>query len=139
MIRTIQADAIADTVAKLCVTACTVLPAPVRELLQQAQLREPYAPAKESLSLVCENCRLAQEGKVPLCQDTGMTVVVAEIGQDVHIEGGALEDAVNRGVRRGYTEGYLRKSVVRDPFDRVNTGDNTPAALHVKLVPGDSI
>lgn len=139
MIRTIQADTIADAVANLCVTACTVLPKPVRALLEQAREGEPYAPARESLALVCENCRIAEQGGIPICQDTGMTVVIAEIGQDVHIGGGLLADAVNRGVRRGYTEGYLRKSVVRDPFDRVNTGDNTPAALHVKLVPGDKL
>ena len=139
MIRTIQADTIADAVAKLCVTACTVLPKPVRTLLEQAREGEPYAPAKESLALVCENCELAERGGVPICQDTGMTVVIAEIGQDVHIEGGSFEDAVNRGVHKGYTEGYLRKSVVADPFNRVNTGDNTPAALHVKLVPGDKL
>ncbi len=139
MIRTIQADAITQTVAALCTKACTVLPAPVRALLEQAKQREPYAPAQESLALVCKNCNMAQDGGIPICQDTGMTVVIAEIGQDVHIEGGTLQEAVNSGVRKGYTEGYLRKSVVRDPFDRVNTGDNTPAALHVKLVAGDTL
>jgi fumarate hydratase subunit alpha len=139
MIRTIQADTIADAVAKLCVTACTVLPEPVRRLLENARLREPYAPARESLSLVCENCKIAQKEGIPICQDTGMTVVIAEIGQDVHIGGGSLEDAVNRGVHRGYMEGYLRKSVVRGPFDRRNTGDNTPAVLHAKLVAGDKL
>ncbi|HPJ03381.1 MAG TPA: fumarate hydratase [Candidatus Limiplasma sp.] len=137
--RTIQADAIAQKVAELCVTACTVLPKPVRALLEQAQISEPYAPARESLSLVCENCKIAEQNGIPICQDTGMTVVIAEVGQDVHIEGGTLEDAVNCGVRKGYMEGYLRKSVVADPFNRVNTGDNTPAALHVKLVAGDRI
>ena len=139
MIRTIQADTIAQKVAELCVAACTVLPKPVRALLEQAQMSEPYAPARESLSLVCENCKIAEQNGIPICQDTGVTVVIAEVGQDVHIEGGTLEDAVNRGVRKGYTEGYLRKSVVSDPFNRVNTGDNTPAALHVKLVAGDGI
>ena len=139
MIRTIHADQIADCVAGLCVEACTVLPAQVRELLKEAQAREPFAPARESLALVCENCAVAEQTKTPICQDTGMAVVIAEVGQVAHIEGGLLEDAVNRGVRRGYTEGYLRKSVVRDPFDRVNTGDNTPAVLHVKLVAGDRI
>jgi fumarate hydratase subunit alpha len=139
MIRTIQADEIADCVAELCVTACTALPKQVRTLLEQARQREPYAPARESLALVCENYNIAERSGIPICQDTGMTVVIAEVGQDVHIEGGTLLDAVNRGVRRGYTDGYLRKSVVRGPFDRVNTGDNTPAVLHVKLVPGDKL
>jgi fumarate hydratase subunit alpha len=137
--RTIHADQIADCVARLCIEACTVLPAQVRALLKEAQRREPFAPARESLALVCENCRIAEQGRIPICQDTGMAVVIAEVGQDAHIEGGLLADAVNRGVRRGYTEGWLRKSVVRGPFDRVNTGDNTPAVLHVKLVAGDRI
>lgn len=139
MIRTIHAERIADCVAELCISACTVLPRQVRALLEEARLREPFAPARESLSLICENCAIAEQGGIPICQDTGMTVVLAEIGQDAHIEGGTLEEAVNRGVHRGYTEGYLRKSVVRGPFDRVNTGDNTPAALHVRLAAGDRI
>jgi fumarate hydratase subunit alpha len=139
MIRTIHADRIADCVTKLCVEACTVLPKQVRLFLEKAQRDEPYAPARESLALVCENCKIAEQSQIPICQDTGVTVVIAELGQDVHIEGGTLEDAVNRGVRRGYTDGYLRKSVVRGPFDRVNTGDNTPAALYVRLVQGDKI
>ena len=137
--KTIHADQIADCVARLCVEACTVLPRQVQALLKQAQAAEPYEPARESLALVCENCRIAEQSSIPICQDTGMTVVLAEVGQDVHIMGGTLTDAVNRGVRKGYTDGYLRKSVVRDPFDRVNTGDNTPAVLHVSLVAGDQI
>ncbi len=139
MIRTIHTDQITECVARLCVEACTLLPAQVRALLEEALRREPYPPARESLALVCENCRVAARDGIPVCQDTGMTVVIAELGQDVHIEGGLLEDAVNRGVRKGYTEGYLRKSVVRGPFDRVNTGDNTPAVLHVKLTAGDKL
>ncbi len=105
----------------------------------EAERREPFVPARESLALVCENCRIAEREQIPICQDTGMAVVLAEVGQDVHIQGGLLSDAVNRGVRRGYTQGYLRKSVVRGPFDRVNTGDNTPAVLHVRLTEGDQI
>jgi fumarate hydratase subunit alpha len=139
MSRTIHTEQIVECVARLCVEACTVLPAQVRVLLEEARQREPYPPAQESLALVCENCRIAAREGIPVCQDTGMTVVIAELGQDVHIEGGLLEDAVNRGVRRGYTEGYLRKSVVRGPFDRVNTDDNTPAVLHVKLTEGDQL
>ena len=137
--RTIHVDRIAESVAGLCIKACTVLPAQVRTLLEAAQQSEPYPPARESLALVCDNCRLAEQTQIPICQDTGMTVVLCELGQDVHIEGGLLEDAVNRGVSSGYTQGYLRKSVVRGPFDRVNTGDNTPAVLHVRLVAGDRL
>ena len=137
--RTIHVDRIAESVAGLCIKACTVLPAQVRTLLEAAQQSEPYQPARESLALMCDNCRIAEQTQIPICQDTGMTVVLCELGQDVHIEGGLLEDAVNRGVSRGYTQGYLRKSVVRDPFDRVNTGDNTPAVLHVRLVTGDRL
>lgn len=92
---------------------------------------------KEILNTLMENARIAREGNDPICQDTGMTVVFVTIGQDVHIEGGSLEDAVNEGVRRGYEKGYLRKSVVKDPLDRVNTKDNTPAVIHYELVPGD--
>ena len=138
-IKTIYTEQIADCIAKLCVEACTVLPPQVRALLRDAQQREPFAPARESITLVCENCRIAEQTRIPICQDTGMTVVLADVGQDVHIEGGTLEDAVNQGVRKGYGEGYLRKSVVSDPLNRKNTGDNTPAALHVRLVQGDRI
>ena len=137
--KTIHAEQIAECVAMLCVEACTVLPPQVRALLAEAERSEPYAPAKESLRLIAENAGIARRDMIPICQDTGMTVVIAEVGQDVHIEGGLLSDAVDRGVRKGYEEGYLRKSVVRGPFNRVNTGDNTPAALHVTLVEGDRI
>ena len=137
--KTIHSEQIADCIAGLCIQACTVLPPQVRTLLENAKQREPFIPAKESLALICENCRIAEQSQIPICQDTGMTVVLAEVGQDVHIQGDTLEDAVNRGVRKGYTEGYLRKSVVRDPLSRVNTGDNTPAVLHVRLVKGDRI
>ncbi len=138
-IKTIYAEQIADCVAALCVEACTVLPPQVRTLLQDARQREPFAPAQESLALVCENSRIAELTQIPICQDTGMAVVLADVGQDVHIVGGTLEDAVNAGVHKGYTEGYLRKSVVGDPLIRKNTGDNTPAVLHVRLVEGDRI
>ena len=137
--RTIHANQIADCIAKLCVEACTILPPQVCTLLSDAQKSEPYAPAQESLKLVCENCQIAKREGIPICQDTGMTVVFAEVGQDVHIKGDMLEDAVNQGVRKGYTEGYLRKSVVSDPLSRVNTANNTPAVLHVKLVKGDRL
>lgn len=137
--REIPFSAIADAVARLCVEACTQLPAQVDALLNDACRREPFPPAKSTLSLICENARVARETGVPICQDTGMAVVYAEVGQDAHITGGLLEDAVNQGVARGYTDGYLRKSIVRDPIRRGNTGDNTPAVLHVRLTAGDRI
>lgn len=138
-IRTIQSSEITDCVARLCTQACTVLPAPVCAFTQAALQTEPYAPAREVLALMQQNAEIAAADGVPICQDTGMAVVFAEVGQDVHIEGGLLSDAVNAGVSRGYTEGYLRKSVIGDPIRRGNTGDNTPAVLHTKLVAGDRI
>lgn len=138
-IRTIEASQIADAVRALCIEACTRLPQSVRGLLQDACGQEPFPPAKETLGLICQNADIAADGGVPICQDTGMAVVYADVGQDVHIVGGLLSDAVNEGVARGYTDGYLRKSIVRDPIRRGNTGDNTPAVLHVRLVEGDRI
>jgi len=139
LIRTLTSEKIADCVARLCVQACTQLPAPVCAFMADARAAETYPPAKETLDLIAQNAKIAAEEHVPICQDTGMAVVFAELGQDVHIEGLALEDAVNAGVARGYTEGWLRKSVVRDPIRRGNTGDNTPAVLHVRLTPGDRL
>ena len=137
--RDIPCEAIADAVARLCVQACTQLPPQVDALLNGACRLEPFPPARDPLSLFCENARIARETDVPICQDTGMAVVYAEVGQDAHITGGLLEDAVNQGVTRGYTDGYLRKSIVRDPIRRGNTGDNTPAVLHVRLTAGDRV
>ena len=138
-IRIIEASQISDAVRDLCIEACTRLPQSVRQLLDSARRDEPFAPAQEMLDLICKNADIAADTGVPICQDTGMAVVYAEVGQDVHITGGLLEDAVNEGVARGYTEGYLRKSIVRDPIRRGNTGDNTPAVLHVRLVAGDRL
>lgn len=138
-IRTLTSEAIADCVARLCVRACTVLPRPVRGLLDTAAQAEPFPPAREVLELIRRNAAIAEEQQVPICQDTGMTVVFAEVGQDVHITGDTLQNAVNAGVARGYAEGWLRKSVVIDPIRRGNTGDNTPAVLHITLVAGDRL
>ncbi|MBR4068718.1 MAG: fumarate hydratase [Clostridia bacterium] len=137
--RTIEAALIADTVRELCIKACTRLPGSVCALLDAARADEPFPPAQETLDLIIRNAGIAADTNVPICQDTGMAVVYADVGQDVHIVGGLLEDAVNEGVARGYTDGYLRKSIVRDPIRRGNTGDNTPAVLHTRLVPGDRI
>ena len=137
--RIISSEQITDSIARLCIESCTVLPSPVATLLRDADAIEPFEPARDVLSLIRKNAAIAAEGRVPICQDTGMAVVFAEVGQDVRITGDTLENAVNAGVARGYTDGYLRKSIVRDPLRRENTGDNTPAVLHVRLVPGDRL
>lgn len=136
--RNIDAKLIEDTVARLCIEANLRLPDDVVSAIECAEIKEPWDGAKRILSLLGDNVRIAEEKTLPMCQDTGMACVFLELGQDVHIDGD-LEEAVNNGVRRGYGEGYLRKSVVCDPLRRINTGDNTPALLSVKLVPGESL
>lgn len=136
--RTISAQQITDTVARLCIEANTRLPRDVQEALDKARAEEPWPLAKNTLDLLWSNLAAAKEEDLPICQDTGMACVFLEIGQEVHIAGD-LKAAVQEGVRRGYAAGWLRKSVVRDPFDRVNTGDNTPAMLYFDLVPGEQI
>ena len=134
--RTIQAAALTDAVAKLCIQANTHLPGDIIAALDATRQNEPWPLAKETLGLLWENMELAEEKNLPVCQDTGMACVFVELGQDVHIEGN-FEEAIHLGVRKGYGEGYLRKSIVGDPLRRVNTEDNTPAAITVRLVPGD--
>lgn len=136
--RNIDAKLIEDTVARLCIEANLCLPDDVTAAIERAEKEEPWGGAKKILSLLGDNVRIASEKMLPVCQDTGMACVFLELGQDVHIDGN-IEEAVNNGVRRGYGDGYLRKSVVCDPLRRVNTGDNTPALLSVKLVPGESL
>lgn len=136
--RTIRAREITDAVAALCVPANNTLPADVAAALRAARASEPWPLAKQVLGTLCDNLDAAARTGLPVCQDTGMACVFCEVGQDVHIEGD-FEAAVNAGVARGYTEGYLRKSVVADPIRRGNTGDNTPAVLTVRLVPGDRL
>lgn len=136
--RTVSAAEIRDAVARLCVEANRKLPRDMECALRSARESEPWPLAKETLGTLCENLEAAARTGLPICQDTGMACVFAEIGQDVHIEGD-FEAAVNEGVAKGYTEGLLRKSVVRDPIRRGNTGDNTPAVLNVRLVPGDKV
>ena len=136
--RQISAQQITDTVAKLCIEANCHLSSDIKDRLSGMYEQESWPQAKEILGRIIENYGIADRENVPICQDTGMACVFLKIGQEVHIDGD-LTDAVNEGVRRGYGEGYLRKSVVRDPLDRVNTGDNTPAMLYTELVPGDKI
>ena len=136
--REIAASAIADAVADLCVRANTELPDDVACAMRRARETETWAPACGILDILRENADIAKREHMPICQDTGMAVVFADVGQDAHISGD-FEAAVHEGVRRGYMEGLLRKSVVGDPLRRVNTGDNTPAILHTRLVPGDRL
>ena len=136
--KNIDAKVIEDTVARLCIEANLRLPPDVINAIESAEKAEPWDGAKRILSLLGDNVRIASEKTLPVCQDTGMACVFVELGQDVHIDGD-FEEAVNNGVRRGYGEGYLRKSVVCDPLRRVNNGDNTPALLTVKLTRGDKM
>ena len=136
--REVNAQIITDTVARLCIEANCHLSGDIKERLDCMYARETWPQAKEILGRIIENYGIADRENVPVCQDTGVACVFLKIGQEVHINGN-LTDAVNEGVRRGYGEGYLRKSVVRDPLDRVNTGDNTPAMLYTELVAGDRI
>lgn len=136
--REINAETITEAVAELAVEANCRLPGDVKERIEQARANEPWPTACGILDKIIENYGIADENFVPICQDTGVCCVFLKIGQDVHITGD-LRKAVDEGVRKGYGEGYLRKSVVRDPLRRVNTGDNTPAMLYTEIVPGDKI
>ncbi|MFB0920852.1 MAG: fumarate hydratase [Oscillospiraceae bacterium] len=137
--REINCKKITETVALLCVSANTVLPEDIRALLSRAEKAEKSPAGIDVLRDLREKYVLAEREKLTICQDTGMAVVFAELGQDVHITGGYYEDAINEGVRQGYETGFLRKSVVGDPLQRENTGDNTPAVIHTRVVPGDSL
>lgn len=139
MIREISVKTVADAVCELCIQANHFLPPDMRDALARAAERETSPLAGRILAQLEENLRIAGEESIPICQDTGMAVVFLKIGQDVHFSGGDLTEAVNEGVRRGYTEGFLRKSVVSDPLLRQNTGDNTPAVLHCAIVPGSQV
>ena len=136
--RQISAQQITEVVKKLCIEANCHLSRDLKDCIREFWGREPWPQAKEILERIIENYEIADAQNQPVCQDTGVACVFLEIGQDVHIQGD-LTEAVNEGVRQGYAEGYLRKSVVRDPLDRVNTGDNTPAMLYTELVPGEQI
>jgi len=136
--REIAAQRITEVVRKLCINANCFLPEDVKARIQACHDAEPWPQAQEILERIMENYQIAEEGTRPICQDTGLACVFVKIGQDVHVEGD-LAAAINEGVRQGYTDGYLRKSVVRDPLDRVNTGDNTPAMIYYDIVPGDKL
>ena len=137
--REIQCSKITEVIRKLCIEANEHLPEDVKCAIKTARKEEDGEIAKGILDNIIENYEIADRENVPICQDTGMAVVFMEIGQDVHITGGDLTECVNEGVRQGYTDGYLRKSVVKDPIRRGNTGDNTPAILYTEIVPGEQI
>ena len=137
--RTIKTQEITRAVKEMCIEANHVLSPDMKSVFETAAEKEESPLGKQILNQLTENLKIAKEDRIPICQDTGMAVVFLEIGQEVHIEGGSLTEAVNQGVREGYAEGYLRKSVVSDPLERVNTKDNTPAVIHYEIVKGDGL
>lgn len=139
MIRTIQTDTIIENIKEMCIEANHYLSSDMDKAMKAAAGTEKSELGRKILNQLQENLKIADEEMIPICQDTGMAVIFMEIGQDVHFEGMPIEEAINEGVRRGYTEGYLRKSVVSDPLIRENTKDNTPAVIHYSIVPGDKV
>jgi fumarate hydratase subunit alpha len=137
--REIQSSTITDAVTGICIQACCELGDDIYRGIEDAIEAEESPVGKDVLRQLIENADIARSEQVPICQDTGFTVVFVELGQEVHIAGGGLNDAIDAGVARGYSEGYLRKSIVRHPLDRKNTGDNTPAIIYVDVVPGDKL
>ena len=137
--REIKVSTITSAIKDLCINANYYLDQDIRDRLQEAQDKETFPIAKEMLTKIMIHGDIAKNEQMPMCQDTGMACVFVELGQEVHIAGGSLEEAIHEGVRQGYTEGYLRKSVVKDPLDRVNTKDNTPAIIYYNIVPGDKL
>ena len=137
--RIIDVKEITENIKEMCIEANHVLAPDMRCALKNVKEQEKAPLGKQILSQLEENLYIAENEMIPICQDTGMAVIFLEIGQDVHFQGGSLEEAVNEGVRRGYCEGYLRKSVVKDPLIRENTNDNTPAIIYYEIVPGDKV
>lgn len=137
--RTIHTEKIISNIREMCIEANHMLTPDMQKALESAAAEEKSPIGQKVLGQLQDNLKIAKEDTIPICQDTGMAVVFLEIGQDVHFEGGSLTDAINEGVRQGYVDGYLRKSVVRDPLIRENTKDNTPAVIHYDLVPGDKV
>lgn len=139
MVRSVKVELLTENIKEMCIQANHFLAPDMDKAMRDAHEKETRPLAKQILGQLLENLEIAGEDMIPICQDTGMAVVFLKVGQDVHFEGGSVEDAVNEGVRRGYEEGYLRKSVVGDPLLRVNTKDNTPAIIHYEIVPGDQV
>ena len=139
MIRTINIKEITTNIKEMCIEANHFLSEDMERAMKQAEKTEQSPLGKQILEQLEENLQIAADDMIPICQDTGMAVIFLEIGQDVHLQGGSLEDAVNEGVRQGYVEGFLRKSVVKDPLIRENTKDNTPAVIHYKIVEGSKV
>lgn len=137
--RVVHTDEIVENIKDMCIKANLVLAKDVEERILYAKKQEESSLGKQILSQLEKNLEIAKEDKIPICQDTGMAIVFVKLGQDIHIDGLLLEDAINEGIRRGYKEGYLRKSVVSDPLLRGNTKDNTPGIIHYEVVKGDSI
>lgn len=137
--RIIHTEEIISNIREMCIEANHMLTPDMQKALECAVADEKSPIGQKVLGQLQDNLQIAQEDTIPICQDTGMAVVFLEIGQDVHFEGGSLTDAINEGVRQGYVDGYLRKSVVKDPLIRENTKDNTPAVIHYDLVPGDKV
>lgn len=137
--RIVNTDTIIDNIKEMCIEANYVLSKDVSDKIESAARSEDNEIGKRILEQLIQNMEIAKKDSIPICQDTGMTTVFIKIGQDVHIEGILLEDAINEGIRRGYEEGYLRKSVVGDPLERTNTKDNTPGIIHYEIVAGDKI
>lgn len=137
--RTINTELITQQVKEMCMDVNIHLSKDVKCAIEEAEKKEESPLGKQILGQLEENMEIASDTKIPICQDTGMTVVFLKVGQEVHFEGSYIEDAINEGIRQGYWEGYLRKSVVKDPVDRVNTKDNTPGVIHYEIVPGDKV
>ena len=139
MVRDVNTRLLTENIKEMCIQANHYLAPDMEKAMREAYEKESKPLAKQILGQLLENLDIAGKDMIPICQDTGMAVVFLKIGQDVHFEGGSIEEAVNEGVRQGYEEGYLRKSVVGDPLLRVNTKDNTPAVIHYEIVPGDQV
>lgn len=137
--RVITAEEITQNIKQMCIEANHVLSSDMKDVFEAAVKEEASPLGKKILNQLEENLKIAKEDMIPICQDTGMAVIFVKIGQEVHIEGGSLTDSINQGVREGYGEGYLRKSVVSDPIERINTKDNTPAVIHYEIIRGDQM
>ena len=137
--RTVHVSEVTRNIREMCIEANHTLSDDMQKVFRKGAEEEESPIGKKVFAQLSENLEIAEKDRIPICQDTGMAVIFMNIGQDVHFEGGDLEEAINEGVREGYIEGYLRKSVVEDPIERVNTQDNTPAVIHYAIVPGDKV